>query len=66
MRYREDVLVLNNNRNNENFRHAACGNMDGWGGEIGGLFPVVVYWQFMHDTHHLMAYTEVICLHGCK
>lgn len=23
MRYREDVLVLNNNRNNENFRHAA-------------------------------------------
>ena len=23
MRYRENVLVLNNNRNNENFRHAA-------------------------------------------
>ena len=43
-----------------------CGNMDGWGGEIGGLFPVVVYWQFVHGTHHLMAYTEVICLHGCK
>jgi hypothetical protein len=23
MRYREDVLVLNNDRNNEHFRHAA-------------------------------------------
>ena len=47
MRYREDVLVLNNVRNNENFRHAAWDSMSYgsiviWEEATGELYPVVM------------------------
>lgn len=70
MRYREDVLVLDNHRNNENFCHAAYRNYVLWQHrreeETEGLFLAVVFLQFVYVTPQVMVYTQVICLLECK
>ena len=62
MRYRKNFLVLNNVRNNENFRmllteNMYSGNIEGWEGGTGAWFQAVVLQQYADDILLQMGYT---------